>query len=112
MKHAILVVVVSAMLWVIGALWLIYPQQFRDPENTFTDYARIGIEAGINTCLTRGLPSDRKQLDAARRQARRLIERIYPEVKFDWRAAWVVGENVAGWLGCWDNFQCPKCLGG
>lgn len=65
-----------------AAVWWSYG--LKKPENIVTDYARIGIEAGINACLTRGLPTDRRQLDATRRQARKLVEKMYPEIKFEW----------------------------
>lgn len=82
MKTLVTILLVSSVCIGIGAsiLWHFLPQ----PESTVTDYARIGIEAGINACLTRGLPTDRRQLDATRRQARKLVEKMYPEIKFEW----------------------------
>lgn len=55
-------------------------------ENTITDYARIGIEAGLNAAMVRGKPTNRKELDDARDYARTLVEKMYPQIKFKWPA--------------------------
>jgi len=76
---AFLIVGCVVMLW--GMNWL----QSQPKDNaTSTDYARIGIEAGLNACILRGAPTNRKELDDAREQARVLVEKMYPEVKFHW----------------------------
>lgn len=56
------------------------------PKNTITDYARIGIEAGLNAALVKGAPTNRAELDDARDYARTLVEKMYPEIKFEWPA--------------------------
>lgn len=56
------------------------------PENTITDYARIGIEAGLNAAIVKGKPTNRAELDDARDYARQLVEKMYPDIKFKWPA--------------------------
>lgn len=56
----------------------------KKPENTITDYARIGIEAGLNAAIVKGKPTTRAELDDARDYARSLVEKMYPDVKFKW----------------------------
>jgi hypothetical protein len=46
--------------------------------------AHVGIEAGINAILANGIPQSREELDQARMYARKLIETLYPEIKWHW----------------------------
>lgn len=68
-------------------LWYFLPLfDNKEPENTITDYARIGIEAGLNAAMVKGKPTNREELDDARDYARTLVEKMYPEIKFKWPA--------------------------
>ena len=46
--------------------------------------AESAIEAGINAVLTEGLPISDFELDRARNRARDLLERLYPDLKWNW----------------------------
>lgn len=89
------------MKWFIVFLLLIGCSRPKDTD-TITDYARIGIEAGLNACLVNGKPTTRAELDQAREFARTLVEKMYPEVKFDWP---VLQEHEPERR--WDNADVP-----
>lgn len=85
-----IVVTIIVSLW-LGGMALFFKQppneeRYKPKDEHISAAARIGIEAGINAILTQGMPHSQGELDRARIHARRLIEKVYPETKWQWPA--------------------------
>lgn len=65
-------------------------------EEYITQMVEMGIDAGINSCITQGVPRNKYSLELAKARGKALVRAMYPEIKWQWKDPQPVDPKLSG----------------
>lgn len=65
-------------------------------EQFLTELVEVGIDAGINACIIRGMPRNKLSLEIAKAHAKALVQALYMETKWQWKNPQPIDPQAVG----------------